>query len=309
MKQRNLSRREFIVKTGAAMSVAAAGSLLLPNLAKAGLASNYSPAHNKGKMKWCMYTYSIFGGRFPINELDIVEMCRKTKALGIDDLDIIGAGYNKSWEEIRKITDDHGIDVVCYTKGVKELESTDEATISKGIDEFKKRLEVAHILGSNRIMMNQGGSTPDRDANRKNLIKSLEKVVPIATSEGIEVTIEHHNNPKAPFRISADFDEALAVVPDLRIAYDSGNIHVAGEDPVQGYKNNQEQITHMHFKDFSPNGRLCIPGQGIIDFPNLIKAMKEAGFNGYINLEVPLKQPDGYECYEDAMEILSPLIA
>jgi hypothetical protein len=26
----------------------------------------------------------------------------------------------------------------------------------------------------------------------------------------------------------------------------------------QGYKNNQEQITHIHFKDFSPDGRLCI---------------------------------------------------
>ncbi|MFC2081191.1 sugar phosphate isomerase/epimerase family protein [Bacteroidota bacterium] len=300
MKQRNLSRREFIVKTGAAISFAGAGSLLMPNLAKAGLA---------GKMKWCMYTYSIFGGRFPIQELDIVEMCRKTKALGIDGIDIIGAGYNKSWKEIRKITDDHGIEVVCYTKGVKELESTDEAIISKGIDEFKNRLEVAHILGSNRIMMNQGGSTPDRDANRKNLIKSLEKVIPIATSEGIEVTIEHHNNPKAPFRTSADFDEALAVVPDLRIAYDSGNIYIAGEDPVQGYKNNQEQITHIHFKDFSPDGRLCIPGQGIIDFQNLIKAMKEANFSGYINPEVPMKQTDGYECYKKAMEILGPLIA
>ena len=178
MNKRNLSRREFIVKTGAAMSLATVTPLLMPNIASA-----FTPVGNTSKMKWCMYTYSIFGGRFPLNELDIVEMCRKTKALGIDGLDIIGAGYNKSWEEIRKITDDYGIKVVCYTKGVKELESTDEATINKGIDEFKKRLEVAHILGSNRIMMNQGGSTPDRDANRKNLIKSLEKVVPIATSE------------------------------------------------------------------------------------------------------------------------------
>jgi inosose dehydratase len=97
-------------------------------------------------------------------------------------------------------------------------------------------------------------------------------------------------------------------VPDLRIAYDSGNIHIAGEDSVQGYKNNQEQITHMHFKDFSANGKLCIPGQGIIDFPNLIKAMKKANYSGYINLEVPTKQPGGYEAYEKAMEKLNPLI-
>lgn len=93
MKQRNLSRREFILKTGATMSVAAAGSLLLPNLANAALAGTNTAGEKTGKMKWCMYTYSIFGGRFPINELDIVEMCRKTKSLGIDGMDIIGAGY------------------------------------------------------------------------------------------------------------------------------------------------------------------------------------------------------------------------
>ena len=100
------------------MTIAGAGSLLIPKLAKAGLASTPTPLNDAGKMKWCMYTYSIFGGRFPIAELDIVEMCRKTKALGIDGLDIIGAGYNKSWKEIRKIADDHGIKVGCYIKGV-----------------------------------------------------------------------------------------------------------------------------------------------------------------------------------------------
>ena len=148
-----------------------------------------------------------------------------------------------------------------------------------------------------------------RKLSRREFIVKTGATMSIATAEGIEVTIEHHNNPKAPFRISADFDEALAVVLDLRIAYDSGNIHIAGEDSLQGYKNNQEQITHVHFKDFSPDGRLCIPGQGIIDFQNLIKAMKAANYNGYINLEVPMKQSSGYEAYEIAMEILGPLIA
>ena len=309
MKKDKLSRREFVMKTGTALTGAAVGSLLIPNLAQAAFANTNLPIINKGKIKWCMYTYTIFGGTMPINEVDIVDMCLKTKAMGIDAMDIIGAGYNKSWKEIRKITDDHGIDVVCYTKGVKGLESTDEAIIKKSIDDFKKNIEIAHILGSKRMMMNMGGTTPDRHENRKNLITSLKKVVPIATSEGIEVTIEHHNNPKAPFRISSDFDEAIAVLPDFRVTYDSGNIHIAGQDSVEGYKKNQDKITHVHFKDLSPKGGVCVPGEGIIDFPNIIKAMKAANYNGYVNIEVPSKKLDGYESYKKAMDILNPLIA
>jgi sugar phosphate isomerase/epimerase len=309
MTQKKLSRREFVVKSGTALTGAAAGALLMPSFAQAALLNKNMLPIKKGKMKWCMYTYTIFGGTMPINEVDIVEMCRKTKALGIDALDIIGAGYNKSWKEIREIADDHGLEIVCYTKGVKGLESTDQSVISKGIDDFKKNLEIAHILGSSRIMMNQGGLTPDRHENRKNLITSLEKVVPIATSQGIEVTIEHHNNPKAPFRVSSDFDEALAAVPDFRVTYDTGNIHIAGQDSVQGYKNNQDKITHVHFKDLKASGGVCVPGEGIIDFPNVIKAMKDANYSGYINLEVPSKMLDGYESYKKAMETLTPLIS
>ena len=48
MKQKNLSRREFIVKTGAALSVATAGSLLMPNLAKAGLARTGAAQSDEG---------------------------------------------------------------------------------------------------------------------------------------------------------------------------------------------------------------------------------------------------------------------
>jgi inosose dehydratase len=309
MKKSKFSRREFVVKTGTALSGAAVGSLLIPNLAQAALLNNNMPAIKKGKIKWCMYTYTIFGGTMPINEVDIIDMCRKTKELGVDAIDFIAAGYNKSWKEIRKITDDHGLDVVCYTKGVKKLESTDQAIIREGIDEFKKNLEIAHILGTSRIMMNMGGTTPDRHENRKNLITSLEKVIPIATSEGIEVTIEHHNNPKAPFRISSDFDEALAVLPDFRVTYDTGNIHIAGQDSVEGYKQNQDKITHVHFKDLSTTGGVCVPGEGIIDFPNVIKAMKEANYEGYVNIEVPSKILDGYESYKKAMETLNYLIA
>ena len=56
------------------------------------------------------------------------------------------------------------------------------------------------------------------------------------------------------------------------------------EDPLQGYLNNKDQVTHMHFKDLSAGtlGNVksgpCVPGTGLIDLPAIIKAMKENGY-------------------------------
>ena len=47
------------------------------------------------------------------------------------------------------------------------------------------------------------------------------------------------------------------------------------EDPLQGYLNNKEHVTHMHFKDFAGGkpgkaSNLCPPGKGLIDFGGII---------------------------------------
>ena len=65
----------------------------------------------------------------------------------------------------------------------------------------------------------------------------------------------------------------------------------------------------MHFKDFFTKGGACTPGLGVIDFPGLIKVMKEANYTGYINLEMGGKSQSGWEVYDTAMKILTPLIA
>ncbi len=299
MNQNNRSRRKFITQSGAA----AAGALLLPGILKA------MPAGDAGQMKWSMYSYTLTGNKIPKGELDIEEMCRKTRDLGIDGLDIIGTGYNKTWEEMKVIADSFDIKFICYSGGVNELESPDASVRKGALKEFREKLEIARMLGAPRIMMNQGGLSLNPDQNRKYLIESLKEALPIAKSEGIEVTIETHNSPRAPFKTSKDFTEAIAIVPDLRVTYDCGNNFFNGENPVQGFINNQDHITHIHFKDFFENGGTCAPGLGVIDFTSLIKAMKKANYSGYINLEMGGKSPSGWEVYETSMKLLGPLIA
>ncbi len=305
--EKNVSRRAFNTRAGTALACATA-ALGAPT-------SLFAAKEKKGNIQFSMYIYTLMNCPWTKEEMDIVEVCRRTKELGLEGLDFIGAGYNKSWAEIRKITDDHGLKNICYTMGVSQMESPDAAVRAVGIEQFKQRLETAHVLGSNRIMLNQGGKASGNPSatNRKWMIESLKEAMPLANAAGIEVTIETHNGEEAPFKTSAHFSEAIAQVPDMRVCFDSGNSFINGEDPLRGYLNNKDQVTHVHFKDLSA-GTLgdvksgpCVPGTGLVDLPAIIKAMKDNGYNGYVNLEKG--GPDGFEVYKQSMKLLAPLIA
>ena len=269
--QKTSSRRQYIALTGAALSSAA---LFAPRSPRA----NPEPSkEGKGTIKFSMYMYTLMNCPWPMKDMDIAEICRRTKELGIDGLDFIGSGYIKSWTEIRKITDDHGLKTICYTKGIAQLESPDPAERAEGIEQFKERLETAHVLGTPRIMLNQGGKASGNPSatNRKWIIEALGEALPLAKAADIEVTIETHNGKEAPFKTSAHFTEAIAQLPDLRVCYDTGNNFINGEDALVGYLNNKEHVTHMHFKDLSGGvpGKakgLCVPGTGVIDYPSII---------------------------------------
>ena len=110
--------------------------------------------------------------------------------------------------------------------------------------------------------------------------------------------MEHFPDSRSPFIISADMNEAIKEIPDLKITFDSGNVLTGGEDPVQGFLNSKDNIVHTHFKDWTLStdkkgkkgldGRYYSPaliGEGIVDHKSVLKVMKNAGYDGYINLE------------------------
>ncbi len=314
-KKDNNSRRNFLLQAGQLLACASAAALVSPaSLLAQPVAPNDLGKKAQGKIKFSMYLYTLQDCPTPREKLDIVEICRKTRELGIDGFDFIGNGYNKSWAEIRKITDDFGLKTICYSAGVNKFLSPDLATRKSGLDDFQEILDIAHTLGSGRIMMPQSGSNTGNDSatNRKWMIEGLKDALPIAKSQGIEVTIETHSHVTAPFKCSSDFLEAIAIVPDLRVCFDSGNDFMHGEDPLKGYLDNKDYVTHVHFKDFASGvpgkpGPLAIPGTGVIDLRSILEAMKKQGYNGYINLERGSK--DGWEVYREGMKKLGPYIA
>jgi sugar phosphate isomerase/epimerase len=101
------------------------------------------------------------------------------------------------------------------------------------------------------------------------------------------------------FVTAADFFEAQKEIPQLRLTFDDGNA-ASGEDPVESFKKCREFVVHAHFKDWnilsSPaegyrqmlDGKYYQPaliGEGNVNTIGCWKAMRDAGYNGYVNIE------------------------
>jgi inosose dehydratase len=106
---------------------------------------------------------------------------------------------------------------------------------------------------------------------------------------------------EAPWEI----DELMARTdPSLvGLCLDTGHISFAGGDPVAIYRRYADRTRHVHVKDFDPavlarargaswdyfetvrHGVFCELGRGSVDFPALLRALGEAGYDGWLVVE------------------------
>jgi sugar phosphate isomerase/epimerase len=125
---------------------------------------------------------------------------------------------------------------------------------------------------------------------------TLSSVLRIAERYGIFVGIEPHQSisrtTRGLLRIATLVDS-----PMLRVNYDTGNAYLAGEDPYAGLRAVQHLLVHLHAKDIAirhseaERGKVtgtpvgCACGDGVIEWVQVIRILREAKFNGVLSVE------------------------
>ncbi len=76
------------------------------------------------------------------------------------------------------------------------------------------------------------------------------------------------------------------------LAPDTGHLLAGGSDPVDVFRVYRDRIAHAHLKDYAPpattgtRGAFLPLGKGQIDFPALIRILREARFSGWLDVEL-----------------------
>lgn len=208
--------------------------------------------------------------------------------LAVFGIDVIERIISENGFEVGSI-----IDLAPYTTHDKEKKI-------EILENAKRMIDMAVRLKTDKFMAAFVAAGDEeaytKEAVQMNLVSTLEEVVYYAKEKNIQVVIEDTPDLSIPICSSEELRYLLNELPDLRMVYDSGNMLIAGEDPIEYYEKFSADITHVHLKDMkvAEEGDVTISGEkltgvlhgeGIVDFQRILECMKRDGYCGYLAIE------------------------
>jgi sugar phosphate isomerase/epimerase len=209
---------------------------------------------------------------------------------------------------------DAGIGVSALGSPIGKINITDP--FPPHLDRFKKSIDTANLLGTPNIRMFSffipEGEDPNsfRDAvmERWSTFKG--------TAEGTGVTLLHENE-KAIYGDTAERCHDLLTAMDsplIKATFDPANFIQCGVEAYpHAYELLKDHIAYVHIKDarFS-DGSVVPAGQGDGKLPRLLKALHNAGYQGFLSLEPHLSNSlpgGGPEKFAIAANALKKILA
>lgn len=123
-----------------------------------------------------------------------------------------------------------------------------------------------------------------------------------AQARGLEILWE--NVSWCALRRPEDVREAAARLPGLRFVLDIKQARRAGVEPFAMLEAMGGDIRHVHVLDWDASGRLCLPGQGVVDFDRLFGCLRALGYEGAVILEPYAAQAADEDALRRALDFL-----
>lgn len=260
-------------------------------------------------MKLGVSTYSL-SRTLKSGELDILGVIDWIADQGGEHVEIVPsriqlADQPEAADAIREKAKSRGIDISNYAIGANFVTDTQEA-YEQEIARVKAEVDLAARLGVKRMRHDVASSSDNSigSFNRElgRLVEACRQIADYAARYDIVTSVENHGY----FIQASDRVQTLVKAvdrPNFRTTLDIGNFMCADEDSVAAVKNNLPYASMVHVKDFylrpsylNPGEgwfktisgnylRGAIVGHGDIDMREVLRVVKNSGYDGYISLE------------------------
>ncbi|MBQ2952980.1 MAG: sugar phosphate isomerase/epimerase [Clostridia bacterium] len=77
----------------------------------------------------------------------------------------------------------------------------------------------------------------------------------------------------------------IRLLPEVQFVLDTKQAHRAGFTPEEMLDAMGDRVRHVHALDVAADGTLCLPPEGVIDWPDLMRRLRLQGFDGTVVLE------------------------
>jgi len=199
-----------------------------------------------------------------------------------------------------------------YHKHEPTLMSADPAGRTRRMAFYGHAIRCAAELGSDCVSLWSGTLREPipRPEALDRLVSGLERVLDHAAGEG--VTIGFEPEPGMFIDSMSRFETLLARIdrPNLRLTLDVGHLHCQGEVPIaEQIRRWAPRLANVHIEDMRRGVHEHLMfGEGQIDFPPVLHALAECGYDGGVHVELSRHSHEAPQAARRAYEFLHPLM-
>jgi L-ribulose-5-phosphate 3-epimerase len=212
-------------------------------------------------------------------------------------------------EQARRASDDTGIAIVGLTPYTTGINALDDRPWRTAVDEFRGGIEIAQIVGADRLRVYAGSWHPgdnDHAAHWNRLVEALRTLAPEASAAGVRLCVENHfgtmtQSAAETARLVREVDHHA-----VRVLYDQANLTFAHDESYEEALRIQgDLVGHVHVKDLvftDPDApfratetarvsasertvRSRVVGDGVVPWTDILPALATLGYDDVLSLE------------------------
>jgi len=232
------------------------------------------------------YTWQMSGNRYEGKLPDILDIVKPAGFAGIESEPWMLGSYYDDPSTLKDLLAQFNLQLgaiafVCDWANPDETEQ--EKSEAQRVFSYARSFPGAHLV----LVQAPGKDRSNLHQRQQNLISCVNAVAARAVDHGLSCSY-HPNSPDGSvIRIEDDYKILLDALDSSVVGFapDTGHIARGGMDVVKILKTYRPLIKHVHFKDITASGGWTAMGAGIIDFPGIVKMLRETGYAGWIMIE------------------------
>ena len=127
------------------------------------------------------------------------------------------------------------------------------------------------------------GRSNSKPRNLDEIADYLRGAVEFCARYGVKLCLE--NVAWSIYNKPGIFSQLKERIPQLSGVFDIKQARRSGYSYKEYIEDMKGSISHVHLSDVDRDGRMCLPGKGIYNFKEILKCLKDAGFDGNIIIE------------------------
>jgi inosose dehydratase len=216
------------------------------------------------------------------------------------------AEYADRPEELHRLLSESGVKLVSVYSGANFIFAD---VLPEELHRINRAAELAATFGAERLVVGGGArrSAGTTDEDYALLARGLDQVTDIAESFGLTASYHPHLST-----IVESPSELERLMNTTRIGFcpDTAHLAAGGGDPAAVIRKYPDRIRHVHLKDFRADPFQFLPlGEGDLDFPDIIRAVKESGYDSWLMVELDNYAGDPRAAAEISKKYLDKLFA